>query len=114
MPVNIEKGGIYTAEKVRTGTSQAGKDWAMISVKAEKGHKRVTLWPVGKINFDTGDTFKVDEILSVSLKARKDQTGEWRDEVNVNCKVHAEARPEPEPSSTTFREISGDEDELPF
>ncbi len=107
--VELKKGEIYEAKFVRSGASASGA-WRLIAVKDEKTHKEITVWADNPdtCGVEEGTNFRVDEILSIKLSARKDNKGEWRDTIACNAKVSAVGG-----MPAAFTNIGNDE-ELPF
>ena len=66
MAISLEKGNIYTAHMVRSGTSTRG-DWEMVKVKDKT--KEITIW----------------QISGVKYGARKRQDGRWQDDVSMTA-----------------------------
>lgn len=124
--IEIKVNGTYTADKTATGCTKEGKDWEMIAVKDPgRGHKDVTIWATNRpSSVQSGGTFLVEAITSVTYKARKNSAGEWHDVVNIEARVKPLSRPgvnvsaedfsDLPPSSSTFQDLSGGDDELPF
>lgn len=76
--IRIDKGGIYTAHRVRSGTSSKG-DWELIVVKGIGNDKReINLYIMNHPSrIREGEPFKVTEILAVQVNALKDDEGNW-------------------------------------
>lgn len=91
MATKIAVGEEYTASKYRSGETDRGP-WEMIVVKGGRGQKSVAIFttnnPSGVVE---GGKFTVDKIESVTVKAAKDEKGNWtKTEVVVNAEVTAE------------------------
>ena len=83
MAVSVEKGSIYTANMVRSGTSSRG-DWEMVKVKDKT--KEITIWPDNRpTGLADGDEFEVVEITGVRFGARKRSDGGWRDDCSCTA-----------------------------
>ena len=109
--VELKKGEIYDAKFVRSGESGNGA-WRLIALKDEKTRKEITIWAENPdtCGVEEGTRFRVDEILSIKLSARKDNRGEWRDTISANATVSAVGGIPKE-----FVDITvGDDEELPF
>lgn len=121
--IELKTGEVYTAARARSGESGKGP-WQFAAVKEEgKGRKEILIWVENKpVNLAEGGNFRIKKIHSVKFASRKDNAGNWRDEVNVSADIEAvmsvndavtsgiDVYP---PASTTFAEMT-DEDELPF
>jgi len=66
-----------------------GDTWELIKVKGiGKDRKLVTLWPTNApTGIKEGDTFRVTNIASFKVASKKDNRGEWRDEISLNVAV---------------------------
>ena len=83
MAVSVEKGKIYTANMVRSGTSARG-DWEMVKVKDKT--KEITIWPDNRpTGLADGDEFEVVEITGVKFGARKRGDGRWQDDCSCTA-----------------------------
>lgn len=107
MAVSIEKGKIYTAAMVRSGTSTRG-DWEMVKVKDKT--KEITIWPDNKpTGLSDGDEFEVVEISGMKYGARKRQDGRWQDDVSCTATLKAAST-----NSFDFDVNNIDDGELPW
>ena len=83
MAVSVEQGKIYTANMVRSGTSQRG-DWEMVKVKEK--NREITIWPDNRpTGLADGDEFEVVDITGVKFGARKRQNGTWQDDCSCTA-----------------------------
>lgn len=83
--IKLNRGGVYTAHRVRSGTSGRG-DWELIVTKAEgKGRQSLTIFPSNlPTGIREGGTFVVDDISEVEIKATKNKDGTFgKDVTNV-------------------------------
>ena len=76
--LRVEKGGEYTAHRVRTGEADKGP-WELIVVKEDgRAHREMTVFarntPSGVVE---GGLFKVKEILSAGPRRTKNPDGTW-------------------------------------
>ena len=109
--VELKKGEIYDAKFVRSGEGGNGA-WRLIALKDDRTRKEITIWAENPdtCGVEQGGKFRVDEILSVKLSARKDKNDVWHDTISANAKVCAVAG-----MQTTLADITADDDgELPF
>ena len=81
MAVSVEKGKIYSANMVRSGTSTRG-DWEMVKVRDK--NREITIWPDNRpTGLVDGDEFEVVDITGVKFGARKRQDDKWYDECTM-------------------------------
>lgn len=107
MAVSIEKGKIYTATMVRSGTSSRG-DWEMVKVKDK--NKEITIWPDNKpTGLSDGDEFEIVDITGVKYGARKRTDGRWQDDVSCTAILKQSST-----SSFNFNVDSIDDGEMPW
>ena len=76
--MKIEKGGEYTAHRVRSGEADKGP-WELIVVKENgRAHREITIFarntPSGVVE---GGMFKVNEIISAGPRRTKNPDGTW-------------------------------------
>lgn len=100
----------YTAMRVRSGESSRGP-WELIVVKEEgKGKKEITIWttnsPSGVIE---GNMFRIKNVSLIKYGARKDNYGNWKDDVSIE----AEVEPIGYAGGDVFEDI-GDISDCPF
>lgn len=112
--VKIVVGEEYTAGFVRHGTKN-GNPWQLIRVKDEQGRRTVHVWadnaPTG---IQEGAKFRIDSISGVKYTSKR-FNDKWVDEVDVTAHLtQTQSRDEAEASSSTFSELAGDDEELPF
>ena len=91
MATKIEVGETYKATKFRSGENAQGT-WEMAVVKSGKGSRSVLVFatnvPSGVVE---GGNFTVEKIQSVTVKAAKDEKGNWtRTETVINAEITAE------------------------
>ena len=87
--VKIEKGGVYKAHRVRSGTSRKG-DWELIAVKGLGDDRReITVYVENHpSHVREGDPFVVTDIVCVTVKAYQDEEGNWtRNKMYINAMV---------------------------
>ena len=86
MAVSVKVGDVYPDIKVGVGAKGA---WGNVTVKAEKGSDRITVWFSNAVDIPEG-TFavQIDEILEVKQSAHQ-YNGNWIKDYMVNAKVHA-------------------------
>ena len=107
MAVSVEKGSIYTAVMVRSGTSARG-DWEMVKVKDK--NREITIWPDNRpTGLADGDEFEVVDITGVKFGARKRQDNKWYDECTMTGILKKAST-----SSFDFNVDSFDDGELPW
>lgn len=115
--IELEKGGVYVAARVRAGYSSRGP-WELVAVRpAERTHQELTLFsPSGQTGIHEGQRFRVEEILSVKLKKRQDAEGNWsKQDVSVVAKWMPLADEEPEePGNDPFGLNMPEEDPYTF
>jgi hypothetical protein len=125
--IEIKVGEVYTAKRARSGESTRGA-WQFVAVKevdknGKEGRKEITVWVENKpVSIDEGDTFRITKIHSLKFASRKDNAGNWYDEVNCSADIEPvmsaagavnkgiDVYPH---SSTTFNQLE-DDGELPF
>lgn len=107
MAVSVEKGKIYAANMVRSGTSARG-DWEMVKVKDK--NKEITIWPDNRpTGLVDGDEFEVVDITGVKFGARKRQDGKWYEECSATAILKKAST-----SSFDFNVDNFDNGELPW
>ena len=125
--IELKTGDVYTASRARQGESAKGP-WQFVAVKeiitrkdgsTSEGRKDVTIWLDNKPqNIAEGGKFRLGIISAVKFASRKDNAGNWRDELTVNASVEpvmdaAAAAARGVDVSPGFSEL-GDDGELPF
>lgn len=105
LKLELNKG--YTAMRVRNGESSRGV-WELIVVKEEgKGKKELTIWTTNSPSGVTeGNMFSIKNISSIKYGARRDNNGNWRDDVSLEAEV--------EPLSYTDNVVFEDLSDMPF
>ena len=77
MPNKIEKGKNYKAVKARQGESSRGP-WEFVTVQDQRGKNEITLFVVNTPSgIAPNQRFKVTDIMSVSLGARRGSDEKW-------------------------------------
>lgn len=78
----------YTALRVRSGESSRGA-WELIVVREDgKAKKEITIWATnGPSGVVEGQLFRIKNISSIKYGARKDNYGNWRDDVSIEAEV---------------------------
>lgn len=94
--IELKSGEVYTVARTRQGESAKGP-WQFVAVKElikkqdgslAEGRKEVTVWVDNKPQpISEGGKFRLGIISSVKFASRKDNTGTWRDELNVNASI---------------------------
>lgn len=98
--IEIVKGQIYRAKRVRTGTSSMG-DWMMVAVEDPKSSKReMPIWVQNiPCKISDGEQFKVLDITASKYSWKKDkQTDKWAPDISVKAII--------KPISSEFSEMS--------
>lgn len=80
----------FKAALVRSGVSSRG-NWELIVVKEEgRGKRQITIWPTNAPSgVVEGNLFRIKNIPVVKYGARKDQNGNWRDDVSIEAEVES-------------------------
>ena len=86
--LELKVGEIYKAERVRSGDSSRGS-WELIGMKETgKGKKEITIWVTNVGSGVTeGGEFRIKSIESTKYAARKDNNGNWKDDVSIGATV---------------------------
>lgn len=112
--VKIEKGGEYSANKVRSGDNDRGH-WELIVVKAEgRARQKLTIFPTNQpTGIQEGENFIIKEITGVAVKQKQDHNGEWKlFDTNVYAELERLQPVDLEAVSSTFEDISGSFDDI--
>ena len=84
----ITCGKSYKAEEFRTGTSDKGRDWEMISVVDDNGKNPISIFPVNyPCGVKKGSEFLLKSIESTSIGHRKGNDDKWYTAMSVNAVV---------------------------
>lgn len=103
--IRVEKGGVYTAYRFRSGVSERGRYEVVMVREDGRSKQEMTIFPaVVPSGLYEKCKFEVTDILGVSRKKRKDLNGAW---TQVDVCVDAEVRLIKDP-------VLDDDTDLPF
>ena len=105
--IELDLNKCFYSARTRSGVNNKG-DWQLIAVKEDSGHKELVIWVHNRpVDIPDGGMFRIKKILAVKYAARKDNRGQWKDDVSVQADI--------EPAGLTsgddgFKDIEGVDD----
>lgn len=89
MAVTVKKGEIYPAKEMKSGVGKRG-EWALLSVKAEKGYDKIDIWATNPADVKGAGAVKIVDFEAASITNQKKETPEgikWYIHYSVNAKL---------------------------
>jgi len=81
-------GDVISCSSAKSGSSQNGKAWMLIPVKAEEGYNKLALWVRNPEDCVNARYVKIKKIESVSVTSRKSQDGsKYYTDMSVSARV---------------------------